>query len=104
MAVLVIALRVALPWLFAAFLKPWLAAGQLSLPVQTEAVLVFAALLGIGLSLMGFADHRERLWFARFAIQTVNDMRRAALASATERGREPKSDGDLLSRLIGDGA
>lgn len=102
MALLLIGLRLSLPWLFTAFLKPWLTAGQSAAWEQTGPVFLFAAALALGMSLMGFADHRERLWFGRFAIQTVNDMRRAALATTTERFAEPESNGDLLSRLIGD--
>jgi ABC-type multidrug transport system fused ATPase/permease subunit len=54
--------------------------------------------------LLGLLDFLERLWFARFAIASVRDLREAAFESARARRAAGAKTGDLVARLIGDTA
>ncbi len=112
-AVFVVAARLALPWPLRAVAKSWMdpaavagsgaaAAGPILLdPVLTMGVAFLALIL-----LLGFSDYCARLYFARFAIGTVRDLRGSVLRSVAHAGKRahPKRPGDLISRLVGDTA
>lgn len=112
-ALAVVALRLALPWPIRAALQPFLTTGSAA-PSNAGAEAAasperWAALAGLFLGLvlcMGFGDMVERLWFARFAIKTVRDLRAAAFQRAIGPDRAPirMRSGDLIARLIGDTA
>jgi ATP-binding cassette subfamily B protein len=110
----VVAGRLALPWPLRAVNDRWLGQGGsagddglLALvpagldPVLAMGTLFLAVMLGLGL-----ADFLERLWFARFALSTVGDLREAAFAAAMRRRHEasPIEPGEVIARLIGDAA
>lgn len=110
----VVAGRLALPWPLRAVSDRWLgqggAAGDDGLlalvpagldPVLAMGALFLAVMLGLGL-----ADFLERLWFARFALSTVGDLREAAFAAVMRRRHQPLpiEPGEVIARLIGDAA
>lgn len=107
-AVLLVAVRVAMPWPLQILIKPWLAQGSVgdtSLFGWHPAVIVGLA-YAVLVTILGFADFRLRLDFARFAIGIVRDVR-AAVIRGIRRIRHLESDhttGDLVTRLIGDSA
>ena len=105
-----VAARVSLPWPLRAVVDLWTpgaGSGSLAFDQSTgplDPVLMMGlAFLGL-VALMGLADHLERLWFARFSIATMRDLRGQAIG-VVERGRYKKKElGDLIARLIGDTA
>ncbi len=113
MSIVVISIRLTIPWLFKAMLKPLLSGNhnhrRLSLWLTdgtVEPTLLFGALFLVLLVAMGFADFLARLKFAQFAIGTVRDLRARAFASAVQLDPRirPSGPGDLVARLIGDTA
>lgn len=102
----VVGLRLALPWPVEAFVRPLmseeLSASQLTLSAQLLPGLLFLA-IAAGL---GLADHLERLWFARFSIGLVRDLRSEAFAGLmrSAAGSGQGRPGDLVARLVGDSA
>ncbi len=111
-ALLVVAARLLLPWPLHGLLDYWKPAGEGVAPVADSLVFGIERHLALGLGflgalvLLGLGDALERVQFARFAIATVKDLRKAALASALERSRQggTRRPGDLVARLIGDTA
>lgn len=107
-AILLVAVRVAMPWPLQFLIKPWLANGSVadaSLFGWHPAVIVGVA-YALLVTVLGFADFRLRLDFARFAIGVVRDVR-AAVIGGIRRIRRLEADhttGDLVTRLIGDSA
>ncbi len=109
-ALAVVAFRLALPWTLKAALRPWLKSG----PGKGEHTMPggtlwshAAAMAGVFLVLLlalGLADLLERLYFAKFSIGTVRDLRAAAFGRAVATGEVSGSvrSGDLIARLIGD--
>jgi ABC-type multidrug transport system fused ATPase/permease subunit len=112
-AIFVVAARLALPWPLRAVAQSWMGpagtagsgaapAGPIALdPVLTMGVAFLALIL-----LLGFSDYCARLYFARFAIGTVRDLRGSVLRSVARAGKgaHAKRPGDLISRLVGDTA
>ncbi|NOT31314.1 MAG: ABC transporter ATP-binding protein [Planctomycetes bacterium] len=113
MSLVVIGIRLTLPWLFMGMLKPlltgrgepsgfarWPSAGAFGEP------LFFGAIFLLLLVALGFSDFSMRLKFAQFAIGTVRDLRARAFQSALQ--LDPRisasGPGDLVARLIGDTA
>ena len=112
-AVVVVAARLAIPWPLRAVLDQWMTSDPTSgsglmglVPSGWDPVLVMGAgFLGI-LVVLGLGDLLERLYFARFSIATVRDVRSTAfwsIAQADEGVRRNKT-GDLVARLVGDTA
>ncbi len=106
-AIGVVAARLALPWPLRSLVDGVLGAeGTADTQALLERALPLGALLlGIFLAL-GLFDLLERLWFARFAIGTVRDLRATAYRAALrvhQRGVK-SSTGDLVARLVGDAA
>ena len=107
-AILLVAVRVAMPWPLRALIKPWMTEGQVAASGvggwhPAVAVGIIYALL---VTVLGFADYRLRLNFARFAIGVVRDVR-GAVIKGIRRIRRQEADhtaGDLVTRLIGDTA
>jgi ABC-type multidrug transport system fused ATPase/permease subunit len=111
-ALLVVGLRIALPWPLRAMMKPWFGHDEgwssalvASLPAWLPPPVAMACVfLGLMLAL-GWADYRERQHFARFAIRMVRDVRAKAFKAALRAAPpEAASSGDLVARLIGDTA
>ncbi len=104
-----VAARVALPWPLRAVVDRWTAeasAGSVVFPWTWPMDPVLAmglAFLGLVL-LVGLADYLERLWFARFSIATLRDLRARAIAAVESGGYRKNETGDLIARLIGDTA
>ena len=111
-AICVVATRLALPWPLRAIADRWVGGGLGleptlgSAPSSAEPVLAMGVVFLALLLVLGFADHLERLYFARFAIGTVRDLRAAAFRSALrlQEQRRSKRTGDVVSRLISDTA
>lgn len=110
-AVFVVAARLALPWPLRVVADRWLSpdAGlepALVSACASESVLLMGVAFLALLLLLGFADHLERLFFARFSIAAVRDLRASAFQAAVrlQENRKSKVTGDLVSRLIGDTA
>jgi len=109
----VVAARLAMPWPLRIIADGWISPDAdppafLDFPRPewlTLPVLMGAAFLGV-LVTLGLADFLERLFFARFSIGTVKDIRADAYAIAV--ASDPRSrrtgSGDLVARLIGDTA
>ncbi len=114
-AAFVVGSRLLFPWPLKALLKPWLKEGALLPGVQStvsldqewfrQALFYGGAFLLIVL-VFGYADYRQRVLVARFAIGWVRDIRAEAFRAAYRlgsRGRAIRS-GDVVSRLVGDTA
>ncbi len=84
-AICVVAARLALPWPLRTVADRWVDGGLgldptfASAPSSAEPVLAMGVVFLALLLILGFADHLERLYFARFAIGTVQDLRASAL-------------------------
>ena len=109
-AAFVVAARLALPWPLRAITDLWVA--DEGGAVSSSAVAAWHPALRMGtvflglLVALGLADLCERLYFARFSIAVVRDLRADtfhSVARAHPRDRSSKS-GDLVARLIGDTA
>ena len=104
-----VAARVSLPWPLRAVVDRWTADASTGSVVFSwtwpmDPVLALG-LVFLGLvSLVGLADYLERLWFARFSIATLLDLRAQAIAAVENGGYKKKATGDLIARLIGDTA
>ncbi|MHC5209556.1 MAG: ATP-binding cassette domain-containing protein [Planctomycetota bacterium] len=93
-------LRLALPWLLARMAAPLLGGPAGELPGLIRWSLLFLA----ALLMLGWLDQLSRVWFARFAIDTVQDVRSEGLAAvhATASARKSLGKGDLVARFVGD--
>lgn len=110
-ALMVVGLRLALPWPLRVLIDPWLSgqsvhsAGVLSwiLLWIDPPVLIGGIFLLLLLSL-GYADFAERLNFARFAIGLVEDLRAEAIRVVSQDNKlgQLTRSGDLIACLIGD--
>lgn len=105
MALLVIGIRLSLPWLCRAMLEPLFSGRTVALRAERGPLLFGVAFLLLLIAL-GFADFLMRLKFAQFAIGTVRDLRARAFQSALQIDPRirPSGPGDLVARLIGDSA
>ncbi len=110
-ALLVVALRLSLPWTLKAALKPWLThgpgKGDKTLPGDLSLFEPAAWMAGLFLGLLvllGLMDMISRVAFARFSIATVRDLRAAAFRAAlsSERVEQDLRTGDVIARLVGD--
>lgn len=114
LSVLVIGIRLSLPWVFGGMLEPLISGEngrpQHSSEVQHSSVVAEPLLFGflvLGLLVaLGLVDYLMRLQFAQFAIGVVRDLRAKALQSAIQIDPRirPSGPGDLVARLIGDTA
>ena len=110
-ALVVVALRLSLPWTLKAALKPWLThgpgKGDKTLPGDLSLFEPAAWMAGLFLGLLvllGLMDMISRVAFARFSIATVRDLRAAAFRAAlsSERVEQDLRTGDVIARLVGD--
>ncbi|MGE4605589.1 MAG: ABC transporter transmembrane domain-containing protein, partial [Myxococcota bacterium] len=104
-----VAARLALPWPLRAVAQRWMdpAEGAVSgVPTVFDPVLTMGLLFLALILLLGFSDYSARLYFARFAIGTVRDLRGSVFRSVVRGSarRRAKRPGDLVSRLVGDTA
>ena len=110
-ALFVVAAKLALPWplrfaLDLSILDSRDGARTLELPVAVDPVLLMGgAFLGT-LLILGLSDLLARLYFARFAIGTVRDLRADAFKAAVSAEADDASSrsGDMVARLVGDTA
>ena len=101
--------RLALPWPLRAVAETWMDPAARTGNVTTSGI---DPVLGMGVMflalilLLGFSDYFARLYFARFSIGTVRDLRGSVFRSVvnTPAKRRKKRPGDLVSRLVGDTA
>ncbi len=101
--------RLALPWPLRVVAESWIDATHpagSSVNSGIDPALAMGVLFLALILLLGFSDYVARLYFARFAIGTVRDLRGSVYRSvvsapARRRARRP---GDLISRLVGDTA
>ncbi len=105
--------RLALPWPFRGIIEGLFKASSEStdifagwLPDSTNAVVILGLVFFVLIFLYGLCDFLERLWFARFAIGTMRDLRLEAFRAAVINHEKysKKKRGDLIARLIGDTA
>jgi ATP-binding cassette subfamily B protein len=108
LSVLVIGIRLSLPWLFRGLLEPLISSNEAHQKLSSAVgepllfgVLVFGLLVALGL-----VDYLMRLQFAQFAIGVVREVRAKALQSAIQIDPRirPSRPGDLVARLVGDTA
>jgi ABC-type multidrug transport system fused ATPase/permease subunit len=107
----VVAARLALPWPLRAIADIWVGAGEdAASAAVAQGTIHPAILMGfvffVILVVLGLADMFERLYFARFSIGLVRDLRAdtfGAVMKARARSRITKR-GDLVARLVGDTA
>jgi ATP-binding cassette subfamily B protein len=110
MSLLVVGIRLSLPWLFRGMLEPLLTGRRAELAPSDSGMVAHALFFGVSflvlLVALGFADYLMRLKFAQFAIGTVRDLRARAFQSAMQIDPRirPSGPGDLVARLIGDTA
>lgn len=112
-AMFVVGCRLILPWPLRMVIEPYLQ-GTLDptlrwlewIPQSIHPVMAMGILFVVVLSTLGLADLLERLFFARFSIGTVRDLRAHAFKASVH--TDPKvlatGKGDLVARLIGDTA
>ena len=112
-ALIVVATRIALPWPFRGIVEILFQENAalpefftVRLPDATHAALLLGLTFFLLIVLFGLADFLERLWFARFAIGVMRDLRHDAYLLALEQHQMygKKKRGDLIARLIGDTA
>ena len=112
-AVLIVGLRLALPWPLRAVMEPFLSGqadhpiGALSwIPQGINPVIVMGAAFLLLLVALGYADLLERICFSRFAIGTVRDLRADAFKSMVHSDPLDRAmgSGEVVARLIGDTA
>ncbi len=112
-ALLVIVIRISIPFLFKELLKPMLSGSHNHRNLSTwlesstiEPTLIFGVGFLILLTLLGFFDFFMRLKYAQFAIGTVRDLRARAFRSAllVDPSIRVTDSGELIARLIGDTA
>lgn len=106
-AVVVVAARLALPWPLRAITEYLSASGaEPSLIVGLNPVLAMGLIFFTLMVILGFGDFIERLYFARFAIGTTRDLRKAAFKKSLGINADgyKAATGDMVSRLIGDTA
>jgi len=112
-ALLVVGIRLVLPWPLKALMAPWLgktshhSAGLLQLvPSWIDPTVAMGALFLVLLLSLGLADYIERLYFARFAIGSIRDLRAEAFRKMSQTGQKSRElgSGDVVARLIGDTA
>lgn len=111
LALVVVLLRLTLPWLVRSLLKPWLSGSVGLIPEwvwlsEMAPGFTIGMLLLFVLVLLGYTDYCERLYFSVFAIATTRDLRAAVyessiISDANQRRIDP---GDFVARLIGDTA
>ena len=106
-ALIVVGARLALPWPLRLLTDIW--TQQQAIPAALlEIGLSPALLLGIFFLLLlllhGWADHIARLYFARLAIRTVRDLRKAIFQKTIQMEEESRTvkKGDLVARLLAD--
>lgn len=108
-AVIVVGARVLLPWPLRELTNFW--TEQVYNPNLANAAnfdLSIVWFMGLGFLLLlllhGWADHLERLYFARYAIATIRDIRREVFQAVLKRNREavPVKKGEIITRLIAD--
>ena len=112
-ALLVVGLRLALPWPFRLMIDPWVSGQTLQLggalswiPIEINPVIALGGVFFVLLLGVGYADFVERVNFARFAIGLVKDLRVRAFSGISQEDTLDQStaSGDLVARLIGDTA
>jgi len=114
-ALVVVGIRLVLPWPLKALMEPWLgktphgrsagAAGLLHLvPHWLDPTVAMGGLFLVLICALGFADYLERLYFARFAIGSIRDLRAEAFRRVRLGAPHARAvgTGDLVARLIGD--
>ena len=110
---MVVSIRVVLPWPLRAMAEPWLAGGEGAsvaagsiLPATVDPIMVMGGVFLVLLVGLGLCDYLERLYFARFSIGLVRDLRADVFKAAVRGGsfRRSMGSGDLVARLIGDTA
>jgi ABC-type multidrug transport system fused ATPase/permease subunit len=106
-ALAVIALRLALPLVFRDLLSSAFGGGAAPSSL-TEALPLGGAAVVLA-TLLGLADHLERLWYPRFASGLARDVRRAAFQGAVRGSGAATTDdarerGEIAFALIGDTA
>jgi ABC-type multidrug transport system fused ATPase/permease subunit len=101
--------RLALPWPLCGVVELVLPHGRAGTPVLDhlppgEPLLWLVGLYLLLAAAVGVAEMGQRVAMARFATNTVHDLRAAAVAAALGAGRRRGRSGDTLARLIGDTA
>lgn len=109
-----VVLRVMMPWPMKSLLKPWLRDTSRHvhvklpkwLPEGMDPVLAAGLILFVIMLLLGLADLRKRLAYARFSIAVSRDLRSQALRAAGDARMHlsPHRAGDMVSRILGDSA
>lgn len=98
-ALVVTAVRLAMPLPLQWAILPWLAD---TTTAASDTALIGAVSFACLMVVLGAADHFERVYFARFAIGAVRNMRKAATRNLLK-GKERRR-GEAVARLIGDTA
>jgi len=111
-AVIVVLCRLGLPWPLKMAVDRWIDGDAASTdlgawhPAVLDPILVFGLGFVLLAVLLGMADFLTRLFFARFSVASVRDLRDTTIDSI-RRGRlkvRKNSRGDLIARLVGDTA
>jgi len=108
-ACFMVAARLALPWPLRAVAESWIdpaQGGGSTSPTQLDPALSMGIAFLALILLLGFSDYVARLYFARFAIGTVRDLRGSVYRSVVQAPKRHRTrrPGDLVSRLVGDTA
>ena len=111
LALIVVLLRLTLPWLVRSLLKPWLSGSVGLIPdwawlSEMSPGFTIGILLLFVFVLLGYTDYCERLYFSVFAIATTRDLRAAVYESSmiSDTNQRRLDPGDFVARLIGDTA
>ncbi len=110
-AVAAVAMRLAVPWAMSAAIRPALEAVQMGRVASPQAfeswmgtALKLGALIVAMFFLLGWADFLERLYFARFVIRTVRNLRADIMSRVLNEDLSSIRRGDMVARLVGDTA
>ena len=112
-ALMVVATRLALPWPMWVITHQWISTSSSPgsgvyhlLLTSVDPTITMGVLLLLLLVILGLADMIERLYFARFAIGAIRDLRADVFKAARRRHKRKITHkrGDLVARLIGDTA
>ncbi len=103
-AIVVVGLRLALPWPLKAIVQTWVDNPGGDAAMSWSSIAIFGGtFLAVAMGL-GFADLVERLQFAKFAIGLVRDLRAEAFSAVRRSEASNAGTGEVVARLIGDTA
>src|SRR2546426_4119766 len=110
LALIVVSVRLTIPWLFRAFLKPFLSGTHHGFPVwakpwmeRLSPVLTIGSSFAVLMLILGYADYRSRLSLVGFAIAPIRDLRDSVSQAGMQHSPQGRltRPGGFVARVIG---